>query len=136
MSAKTKYPTWFDHNRQPYFFGLKPNAVNITTTLTSTNITDGKYDHVVYENEDIKVVADIIGYDDDFQLEVRTYKKDSTPNEKYESELEVWKNATQENEARLLEWPGLRDMKLKEMKTERDRQEYLRLKKIFQPAEK
>lgn len=136
MSAKTKYPDWFDYNRQPTFYKPKPTAVITKTAVLSSTTLDGKYDHIIYENDDIRIDADILGDEYDLQLEVRTYKKTSTPNEKYEIQLKEWEEERKETEARLLEWKNFRELKTRELAIEREYKEYLRLKKIFQPTEK
>ena len=59
----------------------------------------------------IKVEVDITGTDYDTELEIRTYKKESSPNEKFEDDLKTWEEKRKEYE-------------------------YLRLKKIFEPEQK
>ena len=83
MSKATKYPAWFDYYRQPYFYGVRPVPVNEILTEIKSETQDGRYDHVVFENDEIRVLADITGSEDyGLELEVRTYKKEVSSNEK------------------------------------------------------
>ena len=136
MSKATKYPAWFDYYRQPYFYGVRPVPVNEILTEIKSETQDGRYDHVVFENDEIRVLADITGSEDyGLELEVRTYKKEVSSNEKYEALLKEWEESQAEANSRLAEWKVLRAKKDAEIQADKDKSEYLRLKKIFEPTQ-
>jgi len=132
MSATIKIPDWFNFHMQPLFYAPKPTPISVVERQIKSQNFDGKCDHVVYEDDKTRVVADISGNDDwGFELEVRTYEKTSTHVKDYETALKKWEDDHAAYTQRLEEWKELRKVEEEKIRLNRDHAEYLRLKKIF-----